>query len=111
MNPRETLIHVTSFGENAVLKGGATHFQNYSKAPMKDINRVGLVHYSIPKFIDHLDESNNTFYIDFRFQLESMDDQKQNEDNQVTVTVNLPCLDYFNVKDASLFDQSDDNQR
>ena len=111
MNPRETLIHVTSFGENAVVKSGSTHFQNYSKAPMKDINKVGLVHYAVPKIMDHLDANNNTFYINFEFAADSDDSKAGNMGNEVDIRVELPLLDYYSVKDATVSDQHHSTQK
>ena len=112
MNPRESLIHVTSHGETAAQKSGTLNFQNYTKTPIKDVNRIGLVHYSIPKTLDHLDHTNNTFIIRFTFAAESGvngDGAPADIGNTVNVKVTVPLLDYYNCKVATVVDQADDH--
>ena len=64
-DPRESLVHLTNRGNKVISDrtGDVGNFKVYTKQPMRDINKFGLVHYSIPKILDTLDETNCQFDI------------------------------------------------
>jgi len=63
---------------------------------MKDINKFGLLHYSIPKQLDALQSNNNDFSIYFNFAAGTV----------VEVPVRLPQLDYYNCLVSQAHDLS-----
>ena len=83
--PQQTLLHLTSKGSNVRGQGIASSFINESKQPLNNINKFGLLHYSIPKTLDLVDVGNSTFQIKFTY----------TDGHYVTVPVRLPLLDYF----------------
>ena len=66
-NPGQFLIHITNRGDKVFSTqiGDVEQFSVNTRQPIKDINKFGLLHYSIPKQIDMLNETNNEFSITF----------------------------------------------
>ena len=63
-DPGQYLVHMTSRGPKVSSQDGAVGlFKCYTTQPMKDINKFGLLHYSIPKKLDHVQHNNNEFRI------------------------------------------------
>ncbi len=98
-NARQYLVHLTSRGETVASRadGGVSQFQCYTKQPMKDVNRFGLVQYAIPKRQDHLQHGNNTFTIEFK-----------SAAGQVDVEVKIPELDYTSALASQATDTAGD---
>ena len=51
-NPDQTIIHVNSHGDKAVVTSAAesnNRFGNYVRSPIKNVNKVGLLYCAIPK--------------------------------------------------------------
>ena len=84
-NPGQYLIHMTSRGPKVFnAQDGATGlFKCVTSQPIKDVNKFGLLHYSIPKTLDCLQPDNNTFSIRFRF----------GNGETIDVNVAVPLLD------------------
>ena len=96
-NPGQYLVHLTSRGPKVFGRDGACgSFKCYTTQPMKDINKFGLLHYSIPKTLDHVQENNRRFSIRLRFL----------NGNTVDIPVALPLLDYNNVYASQRYDRS-----
>ena len=67
-NARQMLLHLTSRGPNVrTTDVGGTRFTNMSQQPINDVNRFGLLHYSIPKVMDFVDDSNRRFEMNVQF--------------------------------------------
>ena len=67
-NPGQHLIHLTSRGPsvyNSFGVGGVGEFKVMAKQPLKDINKFGMLHYSVPKMCDHV--VNETFELFIKF--------------------------------------------
>ena len=95
-DPRQYLLHLTSRGNRVRNNGDVGQFINYSKQPIKDINKFGLMHYSIPKMIDPLSAANNTFNIRLEA-AQRWTDGFITYDNFVDIPVTIPLLDYINT--------------
>ena len=96
-NPSQYLVHLTSRGpEVSGADGYSGDFKVFMKQPIKDVNKFGLMMYSIPKTLDMITTANNQFTLEFEFR----------NGDQVFVPVYLPELDYYDMlysqdKDAS----------
>ena len=97
-NPGQHLIHFTNRGPSVLSRntGEVGSFKVSTKQPFKDINKFGLLHYSIPKMCDHVDNTNNRFFIRFTF----------GDRSTVTITVTMPELDYYSMLISQEFDAS-----
>ena len=94
-NPKQMLLHLTSRGSRVrSLVAGGTRFTNMTQQPINDVNRFGLLHYSIPKIMDYLSDENRTFTMRIRFKA----------GNPVDIPVTLPQLDYYSTTVDSLGD-------
>ena len=65
-NPDQTILHVNSHGDKAVFMTPAdsnNRFGNYVRAPIKNVNKIGLLYACIPKVMDLLHAGNNRFDI------------------------------------------------
>ena len=98
-NPGQFLIHVTNRGPAVFSsqKGAVGEFKVMAKQPLKDINKFGLLHYSIPKMCDNIRDE--TF--DFQIQYENGD--------MIEIPMRMPNLDYYNTLVSQLYDQSGPN--
>ena len=96
-DPGQYLVHLTSRGPKVFGDDGAVgSFKCYTTQPMKDINRFGLLHYSIPKMLDHVQDNNRKFTVRLKFAHETM----------VDVPVYLPKLDYNDMYVTHPYDRS-----
>jgi hypothetical protein len=88
-NPTQQLLHLTSRGSNVRSKetGLIGQFANLTTQPINNINKFGLLHYSIPKTIDLLSAENRSFNIVVTYQ----------EGPPVTIPAMLPIMDYYNM--------------
>ena len=88
-NPGQFLIHLTNRGDKVFSTqiGDVEKFTVNTRQPIKDINKFGLLHYSIPKQIDMLNQTNNRFTIFLGFE----------DGTEVEVPVELPILDYYSI--------------
>jgi len=92
-NPNQHLIHLTSRGPKVYGEdGSAGKFKCVTTQPLKDINKFGLLHYSIPKQMDPLTSANNTFTLRLKF-----GEVDANGRDVLDVPVTIPELDYNNV--------------
>ena len=67
-DPSQYLVHVTSRGpEVSGVDGFVGDFKVFMKQPIKDVNKFGLMQYSIPKMLDTVNETNNTFFLRFGY--------------------------------------------
>ena len=66
-NPGQFLIHVTNRGPAvfATNNGGVGEFKVVAKQPLKDINKFGLLYYSIPKMCDAVRDETFNFVINY----------------------------------------------
>jgi hypothetical protein len=100
-DPGQYLVHMTSRGPKvAGVDGQVGDFKCYTTQPIKDINKFGLLHYSVPKMLDHVQDSNRTFTVRLQFQAGTF----------VDIPVSLPMLDYNDMyvtqtHDASFLDK------
>ena len=91
-NPGQHLIHITNRGPGVFGPADVGEFKLSMKQPLKDINKFGMLHYSVPKTIDHcLDEE---FVLRLKF----------GGQKTIDVPVKLPNLDYYNVRSSSIND-------
>ena len=97
-NPGQYLIHLTNRGPKArsYNPGDVGEFKVYAKQPLKDINKFGLMMYSVPKMIDLMNFSDQSFNITFGY----------HDGNEITVPVTLPMLDYYSCTHSQMSDQS-----
>ena len=88
-NPRQTLLHLTSRGEDVrtLETGGVGKFTNMSQQPINDVNKFGLLHYSIPKTLDLMDHTSRSFSMLIEF----------NDGVNIQIPVTLPLLDYYRM--------------
>ena len=86
-NPGQFLIHVTNRGPAVfgTYKGGMGEFKVMARQPLKDINKFGLLHYSIPKMCDATREE--TFFLQIQY----------GDGTSINVPVRMPNLDYYNM--------------
>ena len=89
-NPQQVLLHLTSRGSRVrtLEEGGVGRFTNMSTQPINNINKYGLLHYSIPKTLDLLDDTNRAFTMRIVFE----------SDAYIDVPVILPDMDYYNMR-------------
>ncbi len=61
--PGQYLIHFTNRGPKVFTNadGDVGTFKVAMKQPLKDINKFGLLHYSVPKMLDCVDETSGKF--------------------------------------------------
>ena len=85
----QLLLHLTSRGSTVRKLGAGVigKFINQSNQPIRDVNRFGLLHYSIPKVLDFLSEENRKFTIRFTYR----------NGTQHNVRVILPLMDYYSI--------------
>jgi len=95
-NPQQTLLHLTSRGGKVRTQqtGAVGRFINQVGQPINNINKFGLLHYSIPKTLDFLDEGNRTFGIRVTYRQTLAGGKNVTLDIPVT----LPLMDYYNMK-------------
>ena len=105
-DPRQYLVHMTNRGSQvqADRPGDVGQFQCFTRAPMKDINKFGLIHYSIPKLLDTLDETNREFTIRIGYQL------AQGGMDYHDIPVRMPLMDYYNMVTSQKYDISIDQK-
>ena len=89
-NPGQYLVHMTSRGPKVFNQtdGGVGKFKCMVTQPLKDINKFGLLHYSVPKALDALTIHNNRFNLRFMF---------ASGDN-IVLPVSISTLDYYNAR-------------
>ena len=97
-NPGQFLIHFTNRGPNvsSQVEGQVGNFKVNSKQPLKDINKFGLLHYSVPKMCDHLDITTASFILTIHYV----------DGAEIDIPVTLPALDYYNMLISQEFDSS-----
>ena len=96
-NPGQYLIHMTSRGPKVFNQGKAGSvglFKCMVQQPLKDINKFGLLHYSIPKVLDVLQTNNNSFFVTLTF----------GNGASHSIPVRIPLLDYYNATVSQEFD-------
>ncbi len=92
-NPNQYLVHLTSRGPKVYGQDGAAgKFKCVTTQPLKDINKFGLLHYSIPKQMDPLTSANNQFTLRLKFS-----EEDANGRVYLDVPVTIPELDYNSV--------------
>ena len=96
-NPTQQLLHLTSRGSNVRTKeaGLVGQFANLTTQPINNVNKFGLLHYSIPKTLDLVTAENRSFNITIIYQ----------DGPPVTIPVTLPIMDYYNLTVDSLDDE------
>ena len=89
ISPDQTLLHLTSRGSRvrALMPGATGQWINASQQPMHNVNKFGLLHYSVPKTLDMVDEENRTFTLRFAY----------NDGYAQEIPVVLPMMDYYNI--------------
>ena len=89
-NPRQVLLHLTSRGENVrtLEPGRVGQFTNMSQQPINNINKFGLLHYSIPKVMDLVNAENRRFTIRIKY----------DDGAHLDIPVTLPMMDYYRMK-------------
>jgi hypothetical protein len=89
-HPQQVLLHLTSRGSNVRTRetGLVGQFANLTTQPINNINKFGLLHYSIPKTLDLICPENRSFNMVVTYQ----------EGLPVTIPVTLPVMDYYNTK-------------
>ena len=89
-NPGQYLVHMTSRGPKVFNRrdGGVGQFKCMVTQPLKDINKFGLLHYSVPKALDALQINNNQFRLRFEF----------GSGTTLEVPVVISTLDYYNAR-------------
>ena len=97
-NPGQYLIHLTNRGPKvrSYNPGDVGEFKVYAKQPLKDINKFGLMMYSIPKTIDLMTHGDQQFDITFQY----------GSGWEITVPVTLPMLDYYSCTYSQMSDNS-----
>ena len=92
-NPNQHLIHLTSRGPKVFGQDGAVgKFKCVTSQPIKDVNKFGMLHYSIPKALDTVTDYNNRFTLRLRFHKADARGR-----SVIDVPVTLPQLDYYNM--------------
>ena len=97
-NPTQQLLHLTSRGSSVRTRstGLVGQFANLTSQPINNVNKFGLLHYSIPKTLDLLNAENRSFNIVVNYEAGP----------SVTIPVTLPVMDYYNIT----LDDIDDNK-
>ena len=87
--PNQQLLHVTSRGSRVRKIGDGTigKFSNLSMQAINDINKFGLLHYSIPKILDTVDADNRSFVLRVVY----------SDNVYIDIPVTLPEMDYYNM--------------
>ena len=86
-DPSQYLVHLTSRGpEVSGADGFVGEFKVFMKQPIKDVNKFGLMMYSVPKTLDTVNPDNNTFYIRLHYE----------HGDEILVPVRIPMMDYYN---------------
>ena len=95
-NPGQHLIHLTNRGPAVFNQqiGGIGNFMVATKQPLKDINKFGLLHYSIPKMCDTI--HNEQFF--FRI--------KYKDGTDINILIRMPNLDYYSMLISQIPTQS-----
>ena len=62
-NPTQSLLHVTNIGDRvrSLHPSDPAKFINETTQPIRNVNKYGLLHYSIPKTLDTLQFDNSDF--------------------------------------------------
>ena len=99
--PQQYLIHIANRGPEtfAQVSGDPGKFKCFMKQPLKDINKFGLMMYSIPKTLDILQRTNQQFNLVFEFE----------SGQEVIVPVTIPRLDYYDMYISQEEDKSGTN--
>ncbi len=97
-NTDQVIVHVNSHGPEARASDWSqanNRFNNYTKKPINNINKIGLLYTSFPRVYEMITAQNNTFRI--RFNQEPLDPDVPAHDNGLThdVQVTLPLINYF----------------
>ena len=89
ISPEQTLLHLTSQGAKvrSLQSNLVGKFINQTRQPLTNINKFGLLHYSIPKTLDMLKNDERTF----RLQIE----YERADEPGVDILVYLPLMDYY----------------
>ena len=97
-NPGQFLIHFTNRGPKvfASEEGMVGEFKVAAKQPLKDINKFGMLQYSIPKMCDHVDDGNRFFFLNLTYA----------NGSEIAVPVRMPDLDYYNMYVSQEYDKS-----
>ena len=87
ISPDQTLLHLTSRGSRVrTLEDGAVgQWINSSQQPIHNVNKFGLLHYSVPKTLDTVHATNRQFTILFRYK----------DGTTKSIPVTLPLMDYY----------------
>ena len=88
ISPDQHLLHLTSRAPKVRGRITTASYINETKQALTNINKFGLLHYSLPKSLDMVDELNGSFYIRFIFAGSTFTD----------VQVDLPLVDYYQTK-------------
>ena len=89
-NPQQVLLHLTSRGAKVrtLEQGAIGKFTNMATQPINNINKYGLLHYSIPKQMDLLNDANRSFTLRIRF----------HSGKFIDIPVILPAMDYYGMR-------------
>ena len=84
----QIIVHLTSHGTKAITDDtddANNQFTNYVRAPIKKINKIGLLYATVPKVINTIDETNNSFFFVINFE----------NGSQIIRDVHLPIVNYY----------------
>ena len=84
----QIIVHLTSHGTKAITDDtddANNQFTNYVRAPIKKINKIGLLYATVPKVINTIDETNNSFFFVIQFA----------DGTQMIRDVHLPIVNYY----------------
>ena len=90
-NPGQHLIHVTNRGPSVFGSMSLGEFKVSMKQPIKDINKFGMLHYAVPKMVDHV--------VNEKFTVRLHND---NQSEVIDIIVELPAGDYNNCYEGHL---------
>lgn len=99
--PTQYLIHVTNRGPetHSQVSGDPGRYNVFMKQPLKDVNKFGMMMYSVPKTLDIVQPNNQQFNLLFTF----------GNGDVVIVPVVLPQLDYYDMYMSQELDVSGTN--
>ena len=91
ISPEQTLLHLTSQGTKVrtLQTNQVGKFINQTQQALTNVNKFGLLHYSIPKTLDMMREEDRTFFIQV--------DYEDAEEPSVQFEVVLPLMDYYKI--------------
>ncbi len=97
-NTDQVILHVNSHGPHAQVLDytqANNRFSNFTKKPINNINKIGLLYSSFPRVYEMITAQNNTFRL--RFNQDPLNPAVPAHDNGFThqVTVTLPLVNYF----------------